>query len=125
MDRENSSIAEKPSCYIIVSGNPIDGLTFYGSFESNEEAVEFAEATEIISDDDWSRSERCTVDEEGFPVYNRELTEQEIIRVARLDWPGRRSQRHRARVLLRALRDLARVIVVAGARDEDTHLRRH
>ena len=38
---------------MIVSGNPIDGLTFYGPFEKMELAVAHAEKSEIISDDDW------------------------------------------------------------------------
>jgi hypothetical protein len=49
---EDTFVAEKPSCRIIVSGNPIEGLLFYGPFDDTDAAVEFAEDNEIISDDD-------------------------------------------------------------------------
>jgi hypothetical protein len=35
---------------IIVTGNPVDGLQFHGPFESNEEAIRYAE---VAFDEEW------------------------------------------------------------------------
>lgn len=41
--------------YIIIEGNVVDGLNFYGPYNSHDEAVEIAE--ENCADGDWSIAE--------------------------------------------------------------------
>ena len=42
---------KQPQRYIVVSGNPVDGLEFWGVFDSSSEAVCWAD--EFCEADDW------------------------------------------------------------------------
>lgn len=39
--------------YIIVRGNPVDGLSFIGPFDTASEAIEGAQGLDAITDDWW------------------------------------------------------------------------
>lgn len=43
--------ATRLTSYLIVSGNPIDGLVHHGPFETSRDAIAWADAT--IDDDEW------------------------------------------------------------------------
>jgi hypothetical protein len=39
--------------HIIVTGNPVDGLEFYGPFKTHDDAVEFANTDPHMPDEWW------------------------------------------------------------------------
>ena len=40
-----------PDAYVVITGNPVDGLFFYGPFDSYDEATAYAERNH--DGDDW------------------------------------------------------------------------
>lgn len=66
---------KKPSDHIVITGNPVDGLSFYGTFESAGEAAKWAEMAPLDGQDWWvaplesPNIERMTiVNDEQYPV---------------------------------------------------------
>jgi len=38
---EDTFVAEKPSCYIVIGGDPINGFNYFGPFDNVDAAEEF------------------------------------------------------------------------------------